>query len=62
MSVRERHCWVCGVSMGRIASGYYDREDTCGKAVCEREARFTRDVDRLERERLGEADDYERYR
>jgi hypothetical protein len=36
---RERHCWFCGASMGIVENRHYHRDDTCGRAECEREAR-----------------------
>lgn len=36
---RERHCYVCGDSLGFVEDRYYDRHDTCGRQECNREAR-----------------------
>lgn len=44
---KERFCWNCGRSMGRIESRYYERTDTCGAIEC---SRAERDMHREERE------------
>lgn len=44
---RERHCWVCGESMGWIEDRHFVvGEDTCGKSDCEREARHQAEYER----------------
>lgn len=37
---RMRYCWVCGDELGIIEDRHYNRDDTCGKRECEREARL----------------------
>lgn len=51
MSGKQRYCWVCGGGMGFIEAKYYDRRDTCGKLVCEREARDAAQEEREEAHR-----------
>ena len=46
--MNERFCWNCGESMGLVASKFYDSRDTCGKAECEREARYAAEAERSE--------------
>ena len=47
VKVRKRSCWCCGESLGFIEDRFYEREDTCGKPACEREAR---DAERQKRD------------
>ena len=46
-TVAMRYCAFCGDELGMIDSRYYDRNDTCGKLICER---WARDQARAERE------------
>ena len=45
---KERFCWVCGASMGVIENKHFDHRDTCGKQECERETRYTDNMERAE--------------
>lgn len=38
LMTKMRHCWYCGAELGVIADRHYNRNDTCGKRECEREA------------------------
>ena len=52
---KMRYCWNCGDEMGVIEDKYYDREDTCGKIACMREARYAAEAERSEaHERLDQ--------
>ena len=43
-----RYCWFCGAPLGVIEDRHYDRNDTCGKAECEREMRHAAQDERAE--------------
>ena len=43
---KMRHCFFCGEELGCYAE--YDPLDTCGKAECDREARYARQAERQE--------------
>lgn len=45
---RERHCCVCGASLGMIEARHYQRDDTCGKLECDREMRDAHAAERAE--------------
>lgn len=50
-TARERHCCVCGESLGVIEARNYQRDDTCGKLECDR---AMRDMHAAEREEAHE--------
>lgn len=56
-----RYCFNCGEELGVMKSIDYDPLDTCGKAECEREARWAAQADRDARFAEAEQDDFQRY-
>jgi hypothetical protein len=51
MATRERHCPVCGESLGVLSQAQWERGDTCGKLKCEREVRAAEAAEREEARR-----------
>lgn len=47
MAPKMRHCFYCGAELGVYSDANYDALDTCGKPLCDREAR---DAARAERQ------------
>lgn len=43
---KHRSCAYCGADMGFIEDRYYDRDDTCGLAECNREMGRGREIQR----------------
>ena len=58
---RIQHCFNCGADLGVYASWPGDIE-TCGKAECEREARYQRQAQEADVQERAAMDDYDRYR
>lgn len=57
---RDQHCFNCGEPLGCYASDPHELE-VCGKAECQREARYAYQCEMAERRERAEQDDYERY-
>ena len=57
---KDQHCFNCGEYLGRYVANWRELQ-SCGKADCEREARYQESAAQEEGEARGRDDDFSRY-
>jgi len=61
MPKRMQYCFNCGAELGVYRTYSGDPPEVCGAAECQREACWSAQAERAERQWEAEQDDYSRY-